>query len=64
MKGIGKMISDKEKALKDIQTTILISDILKWEKLMVREYIHGVTARSMMVNGIKVLNMVMGYGED
>jgi hypothetical protein len=63
-KEILRTISDMEKGLNDILMEILTTVILRWVKLMVREYIHGAMERCMMVNGIKDSSMVMEFGED
>lgn len=53
MKVILRMISGMARDSRDTRMETLIMATLKWEKLMVREYIHGVMVKFMMENGIK-----------
>jgi tRNA A-37 threonylcarbamoyl transferase component Bud32 len=62
-KVIGLKTSEMAKALKDMIITILILDVLRREKHMEMEFIHGKMEKYMMENGIKGSNMDMAYGK-
>lgn len=62
-KVIGRMVSDMGKDLKGFQTETAIMVILNSVKLMEKEFIPGIMVKSMMVNGLLVLNKGMEFGE-
>jgi|LauGreDrversion4_2_1035121.scaffolds.fasta_scaffold2172610_2 hypothetical protein len=53
-----------DRDLRDILIKILFMDVLKMEKLMVKESILGLMENYMMVSGFKVVNKVLEYGEE
>ena len=50
----GNEILDTVKGSKGILTETLIMEILRWEKLTVKEYIPGLTVKSTTASGEKV----------
>jgi hypothetical protein len=52
-----------DKDLRDILIKIHFMDVLKMERLMVRESILGLMENYMMDNGFKVANKGLEYGE-
>lgn len=62
MKECGLMIKDTKKDMSDTVMVTLTREISKKEKLMVREYIYGLMAKSMTVNGVGELRTVMECG--
>jgi hypothetical protein len=63
MKDAGRMIKETEKALRDMLIITLTMGSLKKEKRMAKEFTHGPTEKSTMVNGIMDLNMGMESGK-
>lgn len=64
MRESGRMMSDMEKALKGIKTTINMKGNFKMEKLMVKGFILGSMEKYMMANGKMESKMDMVFGKE
>jgi hypothetical protein len=62
MRASGSMIYVTVKPLKSFPMEIAITENISKESLMEKGSIDGITVRFTMASGIKVLNMVMGFG--
>ena len=63
MKAIGQMIREMEKAMRGTRTETLMKAIFKEVRRMAREYITGLTAKFMMVNGARESKTDMECGK-